>query len=287
VKPPPFEYAAPDSVDEALELLGDPSHEEPRALAGGQSLVPLLNLRFARPTLLVDLNRVAGLDSVEWVNGHVRLGAMVRQRTLETDERVRERLPLLAEATTWIAHPAIRTRGTVGGSLAHADAAAELPAAMLVSGARLYVRGKAGARVVPAAEFFLGPYTTALAAGELLEAVEVPLPPAGTGWAFVEVARVHGAFALAGVAALLGLGANGRIADARIALCGVGGAPQAPDWLADATAGEDPAEELFREVGNRVRDELATAAGAYRADLAGVLTQRALARAAARAGAQT
>ena len=285
MKPPPFEYAAPHTLEEALALLGGSSGDEPRALAGGQSLVPLLNLRFARPTLLVDLNRIPGLDSVEWVNGHVRLGAMVRQRTLETDPVFGERLPLLAEAATWIAHLAIRTRGTVGGSLAHADPAAELPAAMVVSGAQLHVRGVGTRRVVPAAEFFLGPYTTALDAGELLEAIEVPLPAAGTGWAFVEVARVHGAFALAGVAALLAIGSDRRIADVRVALCGVGGAPYVPGWLAEAAVGEVPGDQLFRQIGDRVRDELGPGTDDYRRDVAGVLTRRALARAAERAGA--
>ena len=279
MKPARFAYAAPETLDEALALLSDADQAEPRALAGGQSLVPLLNLRFARPTLLVDLNGVAGLHAVEWVNGHVRIGAMVRQRVLETDARVRERLPLLAEAAGHIAHLAIRTRGTVGGSLAHADPAAELPTAAAALGARFVVRSAQGARTVEAPAFFLGPFTTAVGAGELLEAVELPLPPAGTGFAFVETTRVHGAFALAGVAALLGLGADGRVAHARLALCGVGGAPHVPQL---DLAGEVPGDALFRQVADRVSDELESADG-YRRGLAATLTRRALALAAERA----
>ncbi|HZO97223.1 MAG TPA: FAD binding domain-containing protein [Gaiellaceae bacterium] len=283
MKPPPFAYAAPASVEEALELLADPAHEDARPLAGGQSLVPLLNMRLARPSLLVDLDGL-GLDALEWANGHVRIGAMVRQRALETDAAIAGRLPLLREAAAHVAHVAIRTRGTVGGSLAHADPAAELPAAMLALDARLVVRSAAGARTVAAPDFFAGPFTTAVGAGELLEAVEVPVPPARTGVAFVEAARVHGAFALAGVAALLRLDGGGRIEHARVALCGVAGTPRAPEWVGGALCGEPPDERLFAQVGERVRDELADSADEHRRALAGVLTRRALAAAAARAG---
>jgi len=285
MKPAPFEYAAPASVDEALALLAE---EEARPLAGGQSLVPLLNMRFARPTLLVDLDRVAGLDTVEHVNGAVRIGAMVRQRTLETDSRIGERLPLLADAVGHVAHVAIRTRGTVGGSLAHADPAAELPPAALALGARFVVRGSAGPRIVPASEFFLGPFTTAVGAGELLEAVELDAPPAGTGWAFLETARVHGAFALVGVAALLGLGPGGEMVSARLALCGVGGSPYEPEWLDDVLLGERADERTFRAVADRVAGSIdphgdGHAGSEHRRRLAAVLTRRALVLAAGRA----
>jgi carbon-monoxide dehydrogenase medium subunit len=288
MKPPPFEYAAPATVDEALGLLNGGA-EEPRLLAGGQSLVPLLNMRFARPTLLVDLGRVAGLAGIEHRNGHVRIGAMTRQRALETDPGIRERFPLLAEAAELIAHVAIRTRGTVGGSLAHADPAAELPAATIVLGARFVVRAADGtARTVPGSEFFLGPFTTAVGPGELLEAVELDAPPPGAGTAFVELTRVHGAFALVGVAALVGLDSGGYVERARVALCGVGGTPYAPDWLEDVVVGELPGEELFTEVGTRVSDSIEPggdghAGREYRRRLAGVLTRRALLLAARRA----
>ena len=288
MKPPPFEYAAPTSVEEALALLNGGA-EEARPLAGGQSLVPLLNMRFARPTLLVDLGRVAGLDGVEHRNGSVRIGAMVRQRTLETDVRIRDRLPLLADAVGHVAHVAIRTRGTVGGSLAHADPAAELPPAAIVLGARFVVRAADGSqRSVPAAGFFLGAYTTAIGPGELLEAVELDVPQPGTGWAFLETTRVHGAFALVGVAALVGLGVGGEVAWARLALCGVGSAPYAPEWLDDVLLGERAGEEAFAAVGARVAASIEPhgdghAGPEHRRRLAAVLTRRALVLASERA----
>ncbi len=287
MKPPPFEYAAPATVEEALALLGGDA--EARPLAGGQSLVPLLNMRFARPTLLVDLARVEGLDGIEHENGRVRIGAMTRQRALERDEGIRQRIPLLTEATELIAHIAIRSRGTVGGSLAHADPAAELPVAAIVLDARLVVRSAdEGRRSVPAAEFFVGPYTTALGPADLLEGIEIDAPPAGTGWAFLELTRVHGAFALVGVAALVGLDASGAVSRARLALCGVGGTPYAPEWLDEVVVGELPGEELFGAVGARVADSVEPGGDAhadpqYRRRLAGVLTRRALALAARRA----
>jgi aerobic carbon-monoxide dehydrogenase medium subunit len=291
MKPPPFDYAAPETIEEALALLNGGA-EEARSLAGGQSLVPLLNIRFARPALLVDLGRVAGLDGIEHRNGHVRIGAMTRQRALETDQGIRDRFPLLADATELIAHVAIRTRGTVGGSLAHADPAAELPAAAMVLAARLVVRAADGTRrTVTASEFFVGPYTTAVEPGELLEAVEIDAPPAGTGWAFLELTRVHGAFALVGVAALVGLDASGCISRARLALCGVGGTPHAPEWLEEDVVGERPGEELFKAVGTRMSDSVepggdAHAGPEYRRRLAGVLARRALLLAAERATAR-
>ena len=232
MKPAPFDYAVPGTVAEALALLRDRDHEEPRLLAGGQSLVPLLNMRFARPSLLVDLNGVEELGGIELADGRVQIGAMVRQRRLETDAAIRGQLPLLAEATAHIAHLAIRTRGTVGGSLAHADPAAELPAAMLALEARLLVRRPdGGTRTLSAAEFFLGPFTTALEADQVLAAVELDLPPPRTGSAFLEVSRVHGAFALAGAAALVTIAGDGSVSRARLALCGVGGAPYGATWL--------------------------------------------------------
>lgn len=290
MKPPRFDYAVPTTVEEALALLNG-SAEEARPLAGGQSLVPLLNMRFARPTLLVDLGRVAELDGIAHVDGHVRIGAMTRQRALERDDGIRRRFPLLTEATELIAHIAIRTRGTVGGSLAHADPAAELPAAAMALDARFVIRTAGGGRrTVPAAEFFIGPYTTAVEPGELLEAVELDTPPAGTGSAFVELTRVHGAFALVGVAALVGLGTDGTVARARLALCAVGGTPYAPDWLDEVVLGELPGDELFEAVGTRVSDSVEPggdghAGPEYRRRLAGVLTRRALRLATARAGA--
>jgi len=287
VKPPRFEYAVPESVEEVIDVLRD-APEDSTLLAGGQSLVPLLNMRMAQPRVVVDLNRVRGLDAVErTADGWVRLGAMVRQRRLETDPVVRDELPLIAEAARHIAHVPIRTRGTVGGSLAHADPAAELPATIAALRGRLLLRGPNGERAVPAAEFFVGALTTAIEPGELLHAIEIEPPPAGTGWGFGEVARTHGAFALAGAAAVLHLGAAGEIDFARIALLGVGSVPYVPEWLEEIAAGEAAEEPLFRRIGARVGDEIAPlddihASADYRRRVAAVLTARVLRDAAAR-----
>ena len=286
MKPPPFEYAAPDSVAEVLELLqGSP--EDAVLLAGGQSLVPVLNMRMAQPRLVVDLNRVQGLDTIEdTADGRARFGSMVRQRRLETEPLVRERLPLLTLATRHVAHLPIRSRGTLGGSLAHADPAAELPATVSALDGRLRLQGPDGDRTVAAGDFFVGPLTTAIEPGELLVGVEVDVPPAGTGSAFVEVARTHGAFALVAVAALLRLDSGGFIDHVRLALAGVGGAPYVPAWLDETALGEAPDEALFRRIGERVSQEVEPfddihATAAYRRRVAGVLAARALAAAAA------
>jgi aerobic carbon-monoxide dehydrogenase medium subunit len=287
VKPPPFEYATPRSVDEVVEVLRE-APDESSLLAGGQSLMPLLNMRMAQPGVIVDLNRTEDLSAIEWTpEGGVHLGSMVRQRRLETDPALRDRLPLLTEAARHIAHVPIRMRGTVGGSLAHADPAAELPATVCALEGRLLVRGPEGQRAIPAGEFFLGPLTSAVGPGELLVAVEIDAPPEGTGWAFHEVARTHGAFALAGAAALLHVGEDGGIDLVRLALLGVGSVPYFPDWLDETAIGEAPDESLFRRIGERVRDEVAPfddvhASADYRRRVAGVLSARALAEAAGR-----
>jgi aerobic carbon-monoxide dehydrogenase medium subunit len=287
LKPPPFDYATPRSVDEVVEVLGD-APDDSTLLAGGQSLMPLLNMRMAQPRVIVDLNRAEGLDAIERTpEGRVRVGSMVRQRRLETDPALRDQLPLLTEAARQIAHVPIRMRGTLGGSLAHADPAAELPAAVCALEGRLLVRGPQGERSIPAGEFFLGPLTSAIGPGELLIAVEIDAPPQGTGWAFREVARTHGAFALAGAAALLHVAADGGIDHPRLALLGVGSVPYVPEWLDEMAVGETPDESLFRRIGERVGEEVAPfddvhATADYRRRVAGVLTARALAEAAGR-----
>jgi aerobic carbon-monoxide dehydrogenase medium subunit len=286
VKPPRFGYVAPSTIDEALEAIAQ-EPESASLLAGGQSLVPMLNMRMAAPRVVVDLNGVAGLDEVTVDGQRMRLGAMVRQRVLETDAQVAERLPLVAEATTNIAHVPIRTRGTLGGSLAHADPSAELPAAISALGGVLRLRSAAGERAVPAADFFLGPLTTAIEPGELLVGIDVDLPPAGSGWAFQEVARTHGAFALVGVATVVHLDAEGLIDHAALALCGVGGAPHVATWLSDIAIGERPGDTLFEQVARRVHDEVSPyddghATSGYRKRVALTLTERALRAATAR-----
>lgn len=289
MKPAPFAYHRPGTVAEALAILAE-APDETSLLAGGQSLVPLLNLRLARPSVIVDLNGVADLDSVGVFGPTVRFGATVRQRRLEVDPLIRDRLPLLTEAAGCIAHLPIRVRGTIGGSLAHADPAAELPAVVAALRARLLVRRASGAdQTLSPEEFFVAPLTTAIGPGGMLVAIEVDPPPAGTGWAFLEVSRVHGAFALVGAAALLHTDGEGRIDLSRLALCGVGGTPMVPSWLDTTLIGERPSVRLFEQVGRRIREAVDPPGEAgedreYRRSVAGSLTARALAKAALRAG---
>jgi carbon-monoxide dehydrogenase medium subunit len=222
MKPSSFEYVRAGSVAEALEAL---SHPEARVLAGGQSLVPLMNLRLAVPVCLVDVNGLAELDHVQVENGEVTLGALCRHRRLELDPVVLEHAPLLAEAAGLIGHPAIRNRGTLGGSLAHGDPAAELAAALLALDGRIRATTGGGSRDVAARELFTGFFTTSLEASELLAEVVVPRRQDREGSAVVEFAPRRGDFAVVGVAARLVLDAEGRCAQARAAGCGLAGTP--------------------------------------------------------------
>jgi CO/xanthine dehydrogenase FAD-binding subunit len=236
MKPPPFQYAAPRSVSEALNLLK--ADEDAVALAGGQSLVPMLNFRLARPEVVVDLNPIDELAFLEVKDGSLRIGALTRQLALERSAPVADGWPLLAQAVRLVAHPAIRSRGTVGGSVAHADPRAELPAALVALDATMHCRSLAGKRTVAARTFFQGPMTTALADGELLcEIVLGPLPAdARTG--FAEYARTHGDYALAGAAVVLVPGEH-----AAIALIGAGPGPvRACDAERALAEGAPPAE---------------------------------------------
>jgi len=206
MKPPEFEYARPESLAEATAILGG-SAGEAKVLAGGQSLVPLMNFRLAAPTLLVDINRVDGLAFIEPEAGWLRIGATTRIRALELDPAVRETIPLLAAAASWIGHIQIRNRGTVGGSIAHADPAAELPAVCLLLGAELVMVSDRGERSIPASEFFAGFFATLLAEDEILTEIRIPIPGSGARWGFREFAQRRGDFALAGAATVLdGLG---------------------------------------------------------------------------------
>jgi carbon-monoxide dehydrogenase medium subunit len=222
LKPAPFRYARPENLADAVGLLaaGGP---DVKILAGGQSLVPMLNLRLARPAVLVDLNRVPGLAGITATPaGGLTIGALVRHAALAETPLVRARAPLLAEAARHVGHPAIRYRGTLGGSLAHADPAAELPAALVALDAEFVLHGARGERTVPASHFFLGLMATALAPDEILTAIRVP--PHGPGWGFAEVARRAGDFALAGVAALV-TGSSARCESARLVGFGAGDRP--------------------------------------------------------------
>lgn len=288
MKPAPFSYFAPTTIEEALQLLHQHG-DDARPLAGGQSLVPVLNFRLAQPAVLIDLNRVQSLAGVRTVNGSLRIGAMTRQRAIERDDRVARLAPLLSETLPHVAHPQIRNRGTLGGSLAHADPAAELPATMLALGAALRLRSHTGERVVTADDFFTGIFSTALATGELLVEVEIPAAAPRTGCAFEEVSRRHGDFALFGVAAVVSLGTDGSCVDARLAAVSTAvGATRlrgAESSLPGHVVGSAVADEAARLAADEV-DVTGDvhASPAYRRQLARVLTARALRRAVAAAG---
>jgi len=287
VKPPRFDYHAPESLDEALDLLAN-SGPDARILAGGQSLVPVLNFRLARPQVLIDINRIPELAGIEDRGDRLVIGAMTRQREIETSDSVARAVPLLHEATRYVAHLPIRTRGTVGGSIANADPAAEDPAVAAALEATMVCRSRRGKRRIAAAGFFVDVLTTALEPDEMLVAVEFPRIPDGAGAAFAEISRRDGDFALAGVAAQITV-SNSRVSDARIAACGVApapmrfrnaeeilldsaGEPETMDAAADAVAAScDPHDDVH-------------ASAAYRRQLAAAMTRRALIGAHARAG---
>jgi aerobic carbon-monoxide dehydrogenase medium subunit len=222
MKPPIFQYASPTTIPDAVALLTEHAGDDARVLAGGQSLVPLMNFRLAHPGFLVDLRRVAGLDAMRMDGDVLVIGAMVRQATAERSAEVALRAPLLAEALGHVAHPPIRNSGTVVGSIAHADPAAELPAVALAMDAEMTAMGRQGERRIPAADFFQGPFTTALGSDEILTEVRLPRFPGGH--AFVEFSRTHGNFAVVGIAALVAV-TDGRVTRAALAASGVGPTP--------------------------------------------------------------
>ena len=227
MKPAPFEYRAPDTLEEAIALLaGAP---EAKAIAGGQSLMPLLAFRLIKPGLLVDLRRVRGLDDIAIGADGIRLGAKVRWCNIEADPRLAVAHPLLQEAVAHVAHYQIRNRGTIGGSLAHADPAAELPGIAVACSGTIRIVGPAGTRMIPATDFFLGPLETALRADELITELHLPFWPAGRRWSFRKFARRDGDFALAGIALFYDEDAEGRVRDPHI---GVIGASRRPHRLA-------------------------------------------------------
>lgn len=225
MKPAPFRYVAARSVEQALALKAEHG-DEARFLAGGQSLVPTMNFRLTQPAMLIDINPLTELAGIKNGGGdRVRIGALTRYRTLERDPAVSDHLPLIAEALPHIAHPQIRNRGTIGGNLAHADPASEMPAIVLGLAGRLRAQSVRGERWIDAADFFVGALSTALAVDEMLMEVELPTAPARSGSCFMEVSRRRGDFAMMGVACTVRLDAEGRCAQARIALCNAGDGP--------------------------------------------------------------
>ena len=272
MKAPDFAYARPTTLDEALALLAEHG-EDARLLAGGQSLVTSLNMRLAAPSLLIDLNRIPDLAGIAESDGLVRIGAMARHREVGESPLVRERLPLLAAAMPHIAHPAIRNRGTIGGSVALGDPATEWPACCLALDATMVVRAQGGERRVPAAEFFQGLYTTAVGPDEILVAIEIPVPSSGALWGFDELARRSGDYALAGLAATARREAGG-LADVRLAFFGVADRPVLASASAAALqAGDIKAAQAV--LGDEINppDDIAVK-GATRLHLARVLLGR-------------
>jgi carbon-monoxide dehydrogenase medium subunit len=285
MKMPPFEYACPGTVAEAVQLLA--SNDDAKALAGGQSLVPMLAFRLAQPSLLVDLRKLTELRQIKISEAGVSLGAMVRWRDIEDDARLASAQPLLKAAISHVAHYQIRNRGTVGGSIAHADPAAEMPGIAVACDAEIVAVGSAGSRIIKAGEFFQGPLMTALAADEIILEIRLPAWPAGRRWGFQEFARRRGDFALAAAAVFYDQDAEGRARNAHIGAIGVADRPlrlpaaeaelngKAVDEAviakaeAAASASVDPDDDIH-------------ASGAYRKALVGTMVERALKAAASR-----
>lgn len=293
MKPAPFKYLAPRTLDEALAYLAEHGYDA-KPLAGGQSLVPAMNFRLATPAVLVDLNRVDELFFIRpGEDGGLRIGAMTRQAQLERDALIAERAPLIKETMPYVAHPQIRNRGTYGGSLAHADPAAELPAVTVALNGRLRVQSQRGERWVPAEEFFVGLFTTVLEPDELLVEIALPPLPPRTGWAFAEVSRRHGDFALVGAAAVVTLDESGRCAAVRLVYTGVGEGPVLSSSAAHVLQGTVPDEQAIREAAHQAaQKDIAPisdihASADFRRHLAEVLGRRALIQAVSRARGQT
>jgi carbon-monoxide dehydrogenase medium subunit/6-hydroxypseudooxynicotine dehydrogenase subunit alpha len=284
MKPPPFDYMDPRSLDEAVGLLAEHG-DEGKVLAGGQSLVPLLNFRLAQPSVIVDVNRVVELSYLRRSNGRLRIGAMCRQTRLEQSPVAREGWGLLGDALALIAHPQIRNRGTVGGSAAHADPAAELPVAFSALEARFTARSSRGERVLDADEFFVTHLTTALEPDELLVEVEVPPVAEGTGHAFTEYSRRHGDFALGGAAVLYTKNGDGTCTDARIAMLGAADTPLRAREAEAALRGQKLDDEVAAEAAKlAARDIEPTGdihgSSSYRKRLIEAMVRRALLQAA-------
>jgi carbon-monoxide dehydrogenase medium subunit len=280
MKPAPFKYVAARSLEQALALKAEYG-DEARFLAGGQSLVPTLNFRLSQPAVLIDINALTQCAGMVSDAGQVRIGALTRYRAIEREPTVPQSLPLIHEALPHIAHPQIRNRGTIGGNLAHADPASELPAIVLALAGRLRAQSQRGERWIAASEFFIGALTTALASDEMLTEVELPAAAPWSGACFMEVARRRGDFALAGVACTVRLDVDGRCREARLALCNAGDTPILAANAGQSLAGEwidaaaiDQAADLMQgaiDPGGNVH-----ASAEFQRHLAGVLTRRAL-----------
>lgn len=281
MKPAPFEYHAPDSIEEALFLLHN-SGSDAKLLAGGQSLVPAMNFRVVQPSVLIDLNRMPELGYIRENGECLRIGAMTRERHLEFDASISQRTPLLHEAAPHIAHPQIRNRGTIGGSIVNADPAAELPVLMLASQARLKARNASGERWIDAKDFFVGMFTTALEPDEILVEIELPFMSSRTGWSFLEVAPRAGDYAMMGVAALVTLDESGKCQNVKLVYLNAGDGPVDATQAAQLLQGEMFKDELIDSAAQIASSQEINPFGnihasvQYQRHLANVLTKKAL-----------
>jgi len=281
MKPAPFRYVAARTLDQALQLKAEHG-DEARFLAGGQSLVPTMNFRLTQPAMLIDINplvELAGLAKVE--SGAVRIGALTRYGVLERDPAVARDLPLIHEALPHIAHPQIRNRGTIGGNLAHADPASEMPAIVLALGGKLRAQSVRGERWIDAADFFAGALSTTLEPEEMLTAVELPVAEPGSGACFMEVSRRRGDFAIIGVACIVALDADGRCSAAQIALCNAGDGPVFATEACEALVGHPVDAGAVEAAAERVRNAIDPGGSIhgskeFQRHIAGALTVRAL-----------
>jgi aerobic carbon-monoxide dehydrogenase medium subunit len=281
MKPAKFDYYDPTNLEEALALL-DTHQGDGKVLAGGQSLMPLLNMRLARPNIVVDINRIQELNYVRASDGGIAIGALARQRALQTEKLIAERVPILQEAAYYIAHPQIRSRGTICGSIAHADPAAELPALALALDAEMTLTSAKAARTVGAETFFQSFFTTALEANEILTEVRFPAPSQDSAWSVLEISRRHGDFAIAGIVAGLSLDPNRQmIARARLVYFGVGATPVRVTAAEEALIGQAALEPAFEAAAQRAKQGLDPsndihASEEYRRAVVATLTKRAL-----------
>ena len=285
MKPPPFSYHDPQSVDDAVALLSQ--HENAKVLAGGQSLMPMLNMRYVLPDHVIDLNKIQGLSYIREDGDALEIGAMTRQRDLEYSDAVERLCPVMHEAIQQIGHRQTRNRGTIGGSLSHLDPAAELPAICAATDAVITVQGPNGRREIPFAEFPAGYMTPSIEMDEMVIGIRIPGWPAGHGYGFVEFARRHGDFAVASSAALLEVGSDGKITRESVTIGGVGAAPVRMTAIEEALIGEGGSEDRFRDLCEACREIDAMgdvyASTEYRQHLATVMSRRALVKAYGRA----
>jgi carbon-monoxide dehydrogenase medium subunit len=281
MKPAAFKYIAATSLEQALTLKAEYG-DEAKFLAGGQSLMPAMNFRLAQPAVLIDINRIDGLgDFRRNDDGGAYVGATTRYRRLERDTGFAGMFPLIAEALPHIAHPQIRTRGTIGGNLSHADPASELPAIAVALGARLCIQSARGERRCDARDFFAGPLTTDLQPDEMLVGVELPLPHLRSGSCFMEIARRRGDFAIVGIATMITLGERDECTKVRLAFCGVGETPIDASSAADTVVGQALTSEAVREIAESIQASIdpsgsVHATASYQRHIAAVLTERAL-----------